>query len=389
MKHKTSLALLTAAASTLVQADDKVSLQYLSYQENDQRITVDDFAISLENNPNVDHQIKINLGLDTISGASPAWQPKVTMSAPPQAAELASSSNIYGIDSAGYSVKNVTVPEEQRSSAGISWLTRDKKRHELTLGLDYSEEPDYISRSIAANYLWYADHYKNRSYTLGASLQNNQSLAFNANYQTHWEDLLASNVQLGISQVMSQRSSIDGNLFIIYNTGYLSNHYQTILRKFDGDNDGIKESYLSAEQRPEERKGAGLAANWLVQWTSSLSTHARMRLYQDDWGINSQTYRGKSYINLNDQWTLHLMARLYQQTAADFYKDPEKSNPEFTITGYGSADHRVGKYSANSYELGLAYQWQHMLIINGQVGSYQHSNGFSAYWLSTGIIIKY
>jgi Protein of unknown function (DUF3570) len=389
MKKRTSLALLTAAASTLVQADDKVSLQYLTYQENDKRIAVDDYAISIESNPNVNHQIKVNVGIDTISGASPAWQPKVTMSTAPQIVKSASSSNVYGIDNAGYSVQNVTVPEEQRTSAGISWLSRDKKRHELSLGLDYSEEPDYVSRSASANYLWFADRYKNRSFSLGASLQSNQSLAFDSSYQSHWEDLLASNVQLGASQVMSQRSSIDGNIFVVYDTGYLSNHYQTILRKFDGNNDGIQESYLSAEQRPEERKGFGLASNWLVQWTNNLSTHAGIRLYQDDWGIDSQTYSGKSYLNIDDQWTLHLLARYYQQSAASFYKDPNSDKPEFSISGFGSADHRLGDYSATSFEIGLAYEWQTALIINGQVGSYQHNTGFIANWFSTGMIVKY
>ncbi len=389
MKNKTSLALLTAAASALVQADDKISVQYLSYQENDKRIAVDDYTLSIESNPSVDHQIKVTAGLDTISGASPAWQPKVTMTTAPDTVKAASSSNIYGIDSAGYSVQNVTVPVEQRDSAGISWLSRDKKRHELTIGLDYSEEPDYKSHAVSANYLWFADRYKNRSYSLGASLQSNQSLVFNSNYQTHWEDLIATNIQLGISQIMSQRSSIDGNLFIVYDTGYLSNHYQTILRKFDGNNDGILESYLSAEERPESRQGGGVAGNWLVQWSNTISTHTSIRLYQDDWGIRSQTFNGKSYINLDKQWTLHLLARHYQQSAANFYKAPDSNNPEFHITGYGSSDHRLGNYSANSFEAGLAYEWKNLIILNGQLGSYQHSTGFIANWLSTGMIIKY
>lgn len=389
MKTKTSLALLTAAATSLVQADDKISLDYLSYQESDSRIAVDDYALSIESNPNVDHQIKVNIGLDIISGASPAFQPNVTLSPASDNAQQASSSNLYGFDSAGYSVQNVAVPEEKRKSAGISWLSRDKKRHELTLSLDYSSEPDYESRAVAANYLWFADRYKNRSYTLGASLQSNRSQAFNSSYQTHWEDLTATNIQLGVSQVMSQRSVVDANVFVIYDNGYLSNHYQTIIRKYDGDNDGIQESFLSAEQRPEERQGYGIASNWLVQWNKQLSTHAGLRLYQDDWGINSQTYTGKTYFNVDNNWTLHLMARLYQQSAANFYKDPDKANFEFAITGYGSADHRMGEFSATTVEAGIAYEWQKSIIVNAQAGNYQHDTGFSAKWISSGITVKY
>lgn len=389
MKTKTSLALLTAAASVLTQADDKISLDYLSYQENDNRIKVDDYALSIEANPNVDHQIKINIGLDIISGASPAWQPNVTLVAAPEEAQQASSSNIYGYDSAGYSVQNVSVPVEERKSAGISWLSRDKERNELTLSADYSYEPDYVSNALAANYLWFADRYKNRSYTLGASYQSNQSKVFDATYNTSWADLTATNVQLGISQVMSQRSLIDGNVFVIYDQGYLSNHYQTILRKFDGNGDGVQESYLSAEQRPEEKKGYGIASSWIVQWYKQLSTHASIRLYQDDWGINSQTFTGKSYFNLSKDWSFHLMARLYQQSAANFYKDAEEANPEFAINGYGSADHRLGEFTATTVEAGIAYEWQDSIVLSGQVGNYQHDTGFAANWFSSGIIVKY
>jgi hypothetical protein len=188
---------------------------------------------------------------------------------------------------------------------------------------------------------------------------------------------------------MSQRSSIDSNLFIVYDTGYLSNHYQTILRKFDGNNDGVLESYLSAEERPESRQGGGVAGNWLVQWSNTISTHTNIRLYQDDWGIRSQTFNAKSYINLDQQWTLHLLARYYQQSAANFYKDPDSDDPNFHIIGYGSSDHRLGDYSANSFEAGIAYEWKNLIIINGQLGSYQHDTGFTANWLSTGMILKY
>lgn len=389
MKAKTSLALLTAAASSLIHAEDKISLDYLSYQENDNRIKVDDYALSIETNPNVNHQIKINMGLDIISGASPAWQPNVTQSAAPAEVQQASSSNIYGFDSAGYSVQNVSVPVEQRKSAGISWLSRDKERNELTLSLDYSAEPDYVSNAVAANYLLFADRYKNRSYSLGASFQSNQSKVFDSFYQTSWEDLTATNIQLGVNQIMSKRSLIDGNIFVIYDQGYLSNHYQTILRKFDGDGDGIQESYLSAEQRPEEKKGYGIAGNWIVQWNNLFSSHASIRLYQDDWGINSQTASAKTYFSLSNDWSFHLMARIYQQSAANFYKDPDKTNPEFAITGYGSADHRLGSYMATTAEAGIAYELLNTVILSGQAGKYQHDTGFEASWVSSSITVKY
>ena len=389
MKKTTTATLLAAAASTLSHAEDKVSVQHLNYQENQQRMSVSDWVISTEQNPNVDHQIKVNIGLDSLSGASPAWQPKVFTESAPDNVQQAASSNIYGIDTAGYEVKKVTIPDEDRKSVGLSWLSRNKKRHELSLGADYSEEPDYKSRSASANYMWFADRYKNRSYSVGASVQSNNSKAFDPNYQPYWEDLIATNIQVGLTQVMSQRSLIDANVFTIYDSGYLTNHYQTILRQFDGDGDGVVETYLSAEHRPDVKMGFGVASKWLMQWNPKISTHLGLRLYSDDWGIQSQTLNAKSYLNVIKNWTFHALFRFYNQTAANFYKDPDGKNPEFAITGYGSSDHRLGAFTANTYELGAAYEWNNTFIVNLQAGNYEQSEGFAASWISSGFTIKY
>lgn len=389
MKKNTSAALFAAAASALVQAEDKLSVQHLNYQENDNRMSVSDWVLSAELNPNVDHQIKVNVGIDSLSGASPAWQPNVLAESAPEAVQNASSSPVYGFDSAGYSVQKVTIPDEKRKSVGGTWLSRDKKRHELTLGADYSEEPDYVSRSVSANYMWFADRYKNRSYSAGASVQSNRSLVFDENYDTHWEELLATNIQIGLSQVMSRRSLVDANLFVIYDTGYLTNHYQTILRRFDGDGDGVLDTYLAAEERPDVRKGFGTAGKWLMQWTSSVSTHLGLRLYSDDWGISSQTLSLKSYFTPVEAWTFHLLGRFYNQSAADFYKDPDSSDPAFAITGYGSADHRLGAFTATTAEAGVAWTWNKTVTLNLQAGTYNQSNDFGAQWISSGFTVKY
>lgn len=389
MKKSTSATLLAAAASALVQAEDKVSVQHLNYQENQQRMSVSDWVISTEQNPNVDHQIKLNIGIDSLSGASPAWQPDVVAEAAPEEVQQAASSSVYGFDSAGYSIQKVTIADEQRKSIGGTWLSRDKKRHELTFGADYSEEPDYISRSVSANYMWFADRYKNRSYSVGASLQRNHSLAFDSQYNTYWEGLTASNFQIGLSQVMSQRSLVDANIFLIYDTGYLTNHYQTILRRYDGDGDGILDTYLSAEQRPDLRQGFGTAGKWLMQWTDEVSTHVGLRLYSDDWGITSQTLNLKSYFTPVQEWTFHVLGRFYNQSAADFYKDPDGTNPEFAITGFGSSDHRLGSFTATTFEAGVAWTWENSVTLNIQAGTYDHSEGFGATWISSGFIVKY
>lgn len=393
MKKNTCFAVLASAASALTnsaltQAEDKVSVQHLNYQENKQRMSVSDVVVSAEHNPNVDHQLKLNVGIDALSGASPAWQPRVVAEAVDENLQQAAASSIYGYDPAGYDVKRVEIAEEERRSIGASWLSRDKKRNELTMGIDYSEEPDYVSRSASSNYMWFADRHKNRSYSVGASIQKNSSLAFDEFYNTHWEELTATNIQVGVSQVMSYRTVVDANIFTIYDTGYLSNHYQTILRLYDGDNDGVMETYLAAEHRPDTRKGFGFAGKWLTQWNSNVSSHFGWRWYSDDWGVRSQTLTAKSYLSFIKNWTFHVLGRFYNQSEADFYKDPDSSAPAFSITGYGSSDHRLGTFHATTTELGVAYEWQ-ALTVNLQAGSYKQSEGFGANWVSSGLTFKY
>lgn len=389
MKKITSLSLLAAAASMAV-AEDKVSLQNLQYEESDQRIKVDDWVLSAELNPDVDNQITVNAGLDTISGASPAWQPKVTLERPDNFEDInqISGSPIYGYDPAGYEVRNVAVPDERRVSAGVGWLTRDKQRNELYVGADYSSEPDYLSRALSASYLWFTDSSKNTSVTIGASLQANQSKVFDAYFDTHWEDLKAFNLEVGLGQVVSTRSVLSGNVFLLRDSGYLTNHYQTILRQGDIDGDGVFETLLSAEHRPDLRRAAGASLKWMMQWRSYYATHSGYRLFQDDWGIQSHTLDFKQYLTPIDDLTLSLVWRYYNQSEADFYKDPESARPEFSIQGYGSSDHRMGEFSAQTFELGAAYEVVKGITLNAQVGEYDHSTDFSASWVAAGITFK-
>ncbi|WP_419813585.1 DUF3570 domain-containing protein [Bacterioplanoides sp.] len=389
MKKITSLSLLAAAASMAV-AEDKISLQNLQYEESDQRIKVDDWVLSAELNPDVDNQITVNAGLDTISGASPAWQPRVALERPDNLADVnaVAASPVYGYDPAGYDVVNVPVPDEHRRSFGLGWLTRDKQRNELFVGADYSSEPDYISRAVSASYLWFTDASKNTSLTIGSSLQSNRSLVFNEFFDTHWEDLTAFNLELGISQVVSPRSVLSANVFALRDSGYLTNHYQTILRLADINDDGVFETLLAAEHRPDLRRAAGTSLKWMMQWQSYYATHTGYRFYYDDWGIQSHTLDFKQYLTVMDELTLSLVWRYYDQTEADFYKDPDSQRPEFALGGFGSSDHRMGEFSAQTFELGAAYDVTQGITLNAQVGDYDHSTDFSASWVAVGITFK-
>lgn len=387
MKKITSLAVLAAAAAV---AEDKISLQYLNYQEGDDRIKVSDWVLSAEINPDVDNQFLVNAGVDAITGASPALQSRGLIERPDGFSELndISDSPVFGYASGGYEVSKVEVPDERRRSFGVSWLTRDKKRHEFSLGFDYSAEPDYVSKAFSTSYLWFADSTKNTSFNVGLSVQSNRSKVFNQYYESSWDSLRSHNLELGVGQVVSQRSVLNANVFLLRDNGYLSNHYQTILRQTDLNDDGVMETFLAADHRPDSRRASGTSVKWMMQWRPVYATHAGYRYYLDDWGIQSHTLDVKQYLDVTDKLVVSLLWRYYDQTAADFYRDPEGSNPAFRMTGFGSSDHRMGSYSARTLELGTAVKVMDDMTLNLQVGNYEHSTDFSAVWYAAGVTIK-
>jgi hypothetical protein len=81
--------------------------------------------------------------------------------------------------------------------------------------------------------------------------------------------------------------------------------------------------------------------------------------------------------------------RVYQQSAADFYRAYDDTVNVFSATGLGSNDARLGDFSAVTTQLNLTYNASKDWQFNVGVSHYQQSDDFSANWLTAGLIYHY
>ena len=402
MKKQLCLTLLTAGAVSAAApaSADKVSLHYMDYQEYDDRVEVADTVIALEKNFGVDYTLNADFGYDSVSGASPALQPvRPASSLSPTdaarffAAQALTGETLLGYDPAGsYRIRKNDL-DDTRKSGSFTFTMRDKARNELTFGGSYSKEEDYVSRGVSGQYLWYANEQKNRSYTVGGSWLHDTSDVFGTAYASKTqEDLDTVSLEFGVSQILSSESYMDFTVYGTYANGYLSNHYLTILRRIDVDQNGVignDEVFLAADDRPDQRKSGGFSTRFVKQLTDTSVMQSTYRFYVDSWEIMSHT------LDIDFSWEmmpgLTVMPRYsyYNQTEADFFRDPEASSNQFSATSYGSSDLRLGDFDAHTWELGVSYFLTKDFSLEASVASYEQSNDFSADWFVAGMTWKF
>lgn len=400
---KLPITLLGAAAmANSAMAEDHISQHFLSYKEYDDKVSANDSVISIEKSIGLDWTLNAELGYDTVSGASPSWGPTTPISGPADAlaraqkTELAQSKTDQVIRSgydphrSGYKVQKYSL-EDTRKSVGLSATYRDKKRNEWTLGGNVSKEDDYESLGINGKGLVYADRSKNRSYSLGGSALFDQTLAFTryANFTNsqQWKDIFTGSIEAGLSQTFTPALYAVFTGYTGYRKGYLSNHYLTVLREIDvNDNNQIDndEVFLGQDSRPDTRLSGGINVQAFYSVNDDVVVRPRYKWFQDDWGVSSHQIGGKMSWQLNEKFTIAPGYFWYKQQGADFYRDPESSNPSFAATGYATSDLRLGDFTANSYEIGASYKVIKQLRLNILGAYYQQSNGFKAQWWAIG-----
>jgi len=400
---KLPLTLLGAAAvANNVMAEDHISVHYLSYQEYDDKVEAGDRVVSFEKSIGLDWTLNVEVGYDTVSGASPAWGPTTPIYGEADAinrAEMTEKAQAktdqvirsgYDPHASGYEIQKVPLKDKRVSFSG-SATYRDEDRNEWTFGHNFSVEEDYESVGINGKALIYADSQKNRSYSLGVATLFDNTLAFQKyeNYTNtqEWERIFTGSVEAGLSQVFSPNLYMVFTGYAGYRSGYLSNHYLTVLREVDVDEDGqigTDEVFLAQDSRPDTRLSGGvnLQAFWSI--TDSLVVRPRYKWFQDDWGVMSHQIGGKLSWAVTNWLTLAPGYFWYTQDAADFYRDPYGNDKTFASTGYATSDLRLGDYTANAYELGASFKVYKGVSVNLLGAYYEQSNGFEANWWAIG-----
>ena len=361
----TALALLL---SQTLYAENYASLEFLYYDESSDRVSVIAPMLTLNYDIGTDYTIKASILHDSVSGATPAWQPDSTSGASSR-------------DNSGdYRYANQAF-DEQRNAASLMLTTRFASRDELSVGVDYSRESDFDGITLSTEYLHYTDSSHNRSLSLGVSYGVNEILSYD--YDTgsgasHKEESTALTLQAGITQVLTTQSSLKVDGFAIIDDGYLTNPHANVVRHY-----GTAQQALLTEHRPSSRTAYGTTLSYITMLGEQTSLKGRYRFYRDDWEITSHTLEADLYYQLTPAITLGAGVRGYTQSEAEFY---HASKSYFTDETYASSDERLSDFDAMTYKASIDYRQSETISYNLGGSFYtQPNNDLEAITVTTGI----
>ena len=372
MQLKISVVVSTILTSSLY-AQDYVKVQYLQYNEANNRVDVQAPSLEVNKDFGLDYTLNAKVVSDSVSGGTPIY----TDTSSGGTAFSRSNNN-----SASAEKKNVEFTE-QRTYAAVSLLTRlDKSRDEITTSFSRSYESDYASNNLGISYLMWADDSKNRSYNFGFAYQANEILIKECTLNSECTDSTSSasekmtssliTGEFGVTQVLDKSSLIKAGLFYTSEDGYLSNSYLNVVRN---------DTNVVAEIRPNKRTSYGLNLKYFRSINKSIDSNINYKYYTDDWDINSHTIDLNSYYKFSKSLILGVGLRYYTQSEANFYKDSSFNNNE----EYASMDDRLSSFNSITYKTNLKYKANKSLEYDIGYNLYKQSTDLSASYLTIGM----
>ncbi len=382
MQLKTTLSLLTCTllVGSVLQAEDYVSVQYVYYNEDDGRTTIHTPAMEVSKDFGVDYNLNISVVHDALSGASPIWYDSSS-----GATATLNEGTLYKDD-----IVYADVPyDDKRTALGMMLTTRFASRDELRVGLNYSDENDYTSRELSAEYLHYLDSSKNRSLSAGVSYQNNDVSVYcfeescdassgASGVMTQRVDVWSA--EIGITQVIDVTSLLKASLFYGNESGYLSNPYMSVVRYYNAS------ARLTPEHKPERRTAYGMLLQYSKALSERLSANMSYRLYDDDWDITSHTIHTELYYEWTQHLTLGAGLRYYVQSEASFYSSRKDY---FTNETDASSDRRMSRFDAYNLMLSGTYDLQNNTSVNMGMNYYDQPDHFSAVYYTVGLTYRF
>jgi len=358
-------------ASNALYAENYVAVEFLQYDENDNRVSVSAPTLSASYDLGTDFNIKADFVHDAVSGATPSWQPDST-------------SGASGRDNTGDYVYENQEFDEARNAGSLMLTTRFANRDELYTGFDYSRESDFDSKAVSAEYMHYTDKSHNQSVNIGASYAFNEILSYDydgGSGASQKEESNSLNIQAGINQVLTDHSAVKVEGFAILDDGYLTNPHANIVRDYNSPN-----KKLVTENRPDKRTAYGVSLKYITMFGDNLSFKANYRFYTDDWDITSHTVDHDIYYALNKKVTLGAGFRIYTQTEANFYN---KNKDFFTNQEFASSDERLSEFDAITYKASLDFKQNDNISYNLGGQFYSQSTGLDATMITGGMKYRF
>jgi len=381
MQLRISLIAATLLAGSSMLAEDYVSVQFMGYDEESGRTTIYSPSIEINKDFGADYTLNISATHDSVSGASPTFYDAFS-----GASTKIPEGSIFREDITYGDIDY----EDERKAVSVALTKRFASRDELTVGANYSDEYDYISREISAEYLHYLDSSKNQSLSLGASYQDNDVSIYcdlgtsacdaSSGASEKIESLSVLSTELGFTQIIDSTSLVKTSLFYINETGYLSNPYMRVVRDYDTI------PKITEETKPANRTAYGATLEYTRAINQKLTSLSSYRYYSDDWDIVSHTLEEEIHYEWTPRVTTGLMLRYYTQTAAEFYSGRKDY---FTDQKYASSDRRMSDFDAINVTLSGDYRLNKKISLNASVSYYEQFDILDARYYGIGMKYRF
>ncbi len=399
MQLRLSLAAAAIITSMASQAEDYVSVQYLQYDENENRTSISAPSIMINKDFGTDYTLNVSIVADAVSGASQSYYVKSNADSSSSASSTSTDSDSgasafareTGVNSNDVAYGNIDY-DENRVAGSILLTTRFDNRDELTTGISRSSESDFYSTEASADYMHWLDDSKNRSISLGLSYQINEILRKcdpgesdeldGCSGASEAMDATAINAQVSYFQNINSQSYAKASLFFSNDDGYLTNPYLNIVRNYEED----AKADVDNENRPDSKTAYGIALKYANAITDKVSLHLGYRYYSDDWGIDSHTIDSDIFYELGSDWIFKIGLRAYMQSEADFYSGEVDY---FTDEIYASSDQRLSDFNAFTYKASVDYKIKEDLNLNFGAHFYDQSTDLTATYFVTGFTYNF
>ncbi|MCP4432004.1 MAG: DUF3570 domain-containing protein [Gammaproteobacteria bacterium] len=367
---------VTAPSAQAEGAEWDIDTAILFYSESDGRVSAVEPAIYAGRELADDGRIDMRLVIDALTGATP------------NGAHASSVAQTFTTPSGKdtYTAKAGTTPlddtfRDSRVAFGVDWQMELDRFSRLTLGGNFSKEFDYMSLGASATY---AQDINNRNTTLTTAVAFNLDTIdplgnipsilqpmvaedLSRNREAADDDKTITDFMVGVTQVISRQTIMQLNLSFGQTDGYQNDPYKIVSvidpatglpatgSFFDTATTGNL-PYLY-ESRPDSRDRTVLFFKTVHHFDEDVINFS-YRLYDDDWGITSNTFDLRYRYELGESY-LQPHLRFYMQDAADFYRHNLALGADVDPTtgavsrDFASNDYRLGEFE--TVTIGLKY----------------------------------
>ncbi|PHQ60320.1 MAG: hypothetical protein COC03_02815 [Robiginitomaculum sp.] len=359
----------------------RIDAAVLVYQEDGGRVRAIEPVLGVTYNFEDQSSLSLKFTADILTGASPYGatlaQGVQTLVNPPSTGASGSAGTISTTDVPAEVLPIATGFNDQRYAVDASYVTPWGEGNTVSISAGVSKETDYksfyggvgLSREL---------NQKNTTLSASANMEYNVSsppgghprplTVAGGRFSLENDKKTVIGGLIGVSQVMNRRWLAQLNYNISTSSGYQTDPYRVISVVDSVTGDPVR--YLN-EARPESRLRQSIYFGNKVALGSTV-TDASVRLYHDDWGINSLTLNLAVRTPVTNRFYLKPGIRYYSQSSADFFN-------YYLVDGqalhkYASPDARLDKFSALTGSLMVGYKTSKTGEIYARVSRYEPSS---------------